>query len=102
MKKPIRNSKSNPKPIARASPSGGDPRGEHPGVAAPGTLPPASSLLTSKELGGRFGKSQFTVYRWIDEGLIPERFVHYRGKREILINVEAVEHLRTAFRAMHD
>jgi len=107
MKKPIRHTKPSPKPAACAPPSVTTARGEAPqapraAVAAPARLPPAANLLTAKELGGRFGKSQFTVYRWINEGLIPERLLHYRGKREMLISIEALDYLRTAFREMHD
>jgi hypothetical protein len=105
MKKPIPQPKAGPKPVAGASPPPPASRGvgrQTSAAAAAANLPPASKLLTAKELGGRFGKTQSAVYRWISEGLIPERFVHYSGMREILISVEAEELLRNSFREMHD
>jgi hypothetical protein len=91
-------------PASPAAPRGDGRKTATPAIppAAPANLPPASQLLSAKELGDRFGKSKFAVYRWINEGLIPERFLHYRGKREMLISVEVVEHLRAAFREMHE
>jgi predicted DNA-binding transcriptional regulator AlpA len=106
MKKPISQSKPGSKPVAGASAappaSRSVGRQTSAAAAAAANLPPASKLLTAKELGSRFGKTQSAVYRWISEGLIPERFVHYSGMREILISVEVEELLRNSFREMHD
>ena len=90
------------KSIAYSKPTGSQ-------VKSPGAIssPPSEkrllpcNWLTAREIGERFGKSQFAVYRWINEGLIPEHCLQYRGRRQVLISIDALVHLRAVFREMH-
>jgi excisionase family DNA binding protein len=62
---------------------------------------PLASTLSPKEFANRFGKSRRTVYRWLSEGVIPDRFLDHTGLREVRISIEAVDYLRETFREGH-
>jgi excisionase family DNA binding protein len=61
-----------------------------------------ASGLSPKEFADRFGKSRRTVYRWLSEGVIPDRFLDHTGLREVRISIDAVDYLRETFRNRHD
>jgi hypothetical protein len=55
--------------------------------------------ITPSQFGNEFGVSPDTVYRYIQNGTIPERFVEFAGPRKILIAAQAIQHCRDLFRA---
>jgi hypothetical protein len=55
--------------------------------------------VTPQQFGDEFGLSRDTVYRYIQNGTIPERFVEFAGPRKILIAAQAIQHCRDHFRA---
>jgi hypothetical protein len=63
---------------------------------------PFEQWLTPKELAGRFFLNEESAYRWRTEGLIPERYVRFRGTRLLMFHPKAIEHLEAIFRKAHD
>ncbi len=56
------------------------------------------SMLTPKQFGQQFGRNRKTVYNWIEEGIIDQKYVEYSGLRCIRISAEAVPVLQAYFR----
>ena len=54
--------------------------------------------LTVLQFARELGISRNSVYRYILEGDIPDRFVQYVGPRRILISAAAVPHVLAQFR----
>jgi excisionase family DNA binding protein len=54
--------------------------------------------LTPAEFADQFRVNRDTVYRWIDDGTIDQKYVEPAGKRKLLIHAEAVPVCRASFR----
>lgn len=54
--------------------------------------------LSPKEFGQQLGRDRNTIYQWIQQGIIEERFVEYSGRRHIRISAEAVPVLKQLFK----
>lgn len=54
--------------------------------------------LSPLQFGREIGASRRSVYRYIDEGLIPSEYIHYVSPRRILISAAAVPAVLAAFR----
>jgi len=88
-----------PLPMNKPSPTQGPPGNPN---ASPNPGPsPRTSTLSPKEFADHFGKSRRTVYRWLSEGIIPDRFLDHTGLREVRISIDAVDYLRETFREGH-
>ncbi|MDE2099075.1 MAG: helix-turn-helix domain-containing protein [Patescibacteria group bacterium] len=68
------------------------------------TIKPGRPLLklTAAQLGAQFGVDRETIYRWRQEGIIPDDLVERAGKRRFLFSAAAVDHLKTYFKALHE
>jgi hypothetical protein len=84
------------KPLPTQGPSGNPNARPCPGLS------PLASTLSPQEFADHFGKSRRTVYRWLSEGIIPDRFLDHTGLREVRISIDAVEYLRETFRERHE
>ena len=68
------------------------------------TIKPGRPLLTltSGQLAAQFAVDRQTIYRWRQEGLIPEEFVQLAGKRKLLFRADIVPRLQAHFQAARD
>jgi DNA-binding XRE family transcriptional regulator len=58
--------------------------------------------LRPQDFARELGVNRQTIYRWKDEGLIPESLIEFAGKRKILILAAAVPVMKAYFKAMRD
>jgi hypothetical protein len=70
---------------------------EHP--ALPEVL--IEKWLSPKEVAGHFGLSQFSAYRWISEGLVPENYVRHCGKWRLRVHPSVIPLLEEKFARAH-
>lgn len=63
--------------------------------------PISNQWLAPKELAGHFGLADDSAYRWIADGLIPDRWLKHQGKRRLLVNRAALPHLEQIFKKSH-
>lgn len=61
------------------------------------TSGPPVAWLRPVQFAREFGVTRDTVYRWHDEGEIPEALVRYQGLRKLEIAAEAVAYCRENF-----
>jgi excisionase family DNA binding protein len=54
--------------------------------------------LSPRQVAARLGVSRNTVYRYIEEGTIPDRYLEFVGSRKIYILASAVSWLLDEFR----
>ena len=71
---------------------------EHPALSEV----PFEKWLTAKQVAAHFGLDEQSAYRWVSEGRVPDRFIHYRGMRQYLFHPDLLLHLEKLFRAAHD
>ncbi len=58
--------------------------------------------LTALQLASHFGVDRDTIYRWRQEGIIPEDMVSFAGKRKLLFAAEVVAHLEQSFQRQRE
>ena len=58
--------------------------------------------LTAGQLAAQFAVDRDTVYRWRQEGLIPDQFVTRAGKRKLMFSAEIVPLLDQHFKNLHE
>lgn len=56
--------------------------------------------LSPREFGQQFDVDRDSIYRWIQEGLIPEAFVSFKGKRKLKIDAAAVPVVKEKLRIL--
>ena len=68
------------------------------------TVTPGKPLLklTAGQVAAHFGVDRQSVYRWRQEGWIPEAIVHRGGKRKLMFASGVIPHLEAKFRAHHE
>jgi len=57
--------------------------------------------LSPKEVAGHFGLSPFSAYRWIGEGLIPEKYVRCCGMWRLRLHPAVIPILQKKFIENH-
>ncbi|HWX18751.1 MAG TPA: helix-turn-helix domain-containing protein [Candidatus Binatia bacterium] len=57
--------------------------------------------LSPAQLATQFAVERHTIYRWRAEGLIPEAFVTFGGKRKLRFDAAVVAHLEAHFKTLH-
>jgi hypothetical protein len=57
--------------------------------------------MTAKALGDEFGRSEATVHRWRQEGLIPDGYYRFAGRRNVDYRADVIPLLRKVFAADH-
>jgi hypothetical protein len=57
------------------------------------------SRLTPRQLALQLGVDRDSIYRWRQEGIIPEDLVEFAGKRRLLFAAAAVDYLKRFFAA---
>jgi len=58
---------------------------------------PFGQWLSAKAVGAHFSLNEESVYRWRGQGMIPDRFVRFRSKRNFLFHPLVIDHLKTFF-----
>jgi hypothetical protein len=58
--------------------------------------------LGAGQVAAHFGVDRQSVYRWRQEGLIPDEMVHRGGKRKLMFVSGVIAHLEAWFRAHHE
>jgi hypothetical protein len=58
--------------------------------------------IDATQLAAHFGVDPQTVYRWRQEGLIPDSAVQRAGKRKLKFDIGVIPVLEAWFRAHHD
>jgi hypothetical protein len=58
--------------------------------------------LTPNQLAAQFRVHRQSIYRWRDEGLIPEHLMRFAGKRKLQISAEVVPLLEAHFRRIRE
>ena len=73
-----------------------------PGGAPPPAEPPIDCWLSPKQVAGYFGLTRSSTYRWINEGLVPAKFVRFCGRRQKRLHPAAVPLLEREFASGHE
>lgn len=58
--------------------------------------------ITPEQLASRFNVDRDSIYRWRQEGTIPEEFVDYGGKRKLMFSAEVIPHLEKKFKTLRE
>ncbi|HEV2207332.1 MAG TPA: hypothetical protein VG167_01040 [Verrucomicrobiae bacterium] len=58
--------------------------------------------LSAAQVAAHFTVDRETVYRWRQEGLIPESLVHRAGLRKLSFDAAVIPHLEARFKASHE
>ena len=53
--------------------------------------------ITPEQLASRFNVDRDSVYRWRQDGTIPEKFVSLGGKRKLMFSADVIEFLEAHF-----
>lgn len=61
---------------------------------------PIEKWLAPKEVAGHFGLSQFSAYRWINEGIVPEQFFRRCGQWRLRVHPAVIPFLEKKFAAL--
>jgi hypothetical protein len=58
---------------------------------------PIEEWLSPKEVAAHFDLTAWTAYRWVNEGIIPDKFVRYCGLWRVRLHPDVLPYLQKKF-----